>query len=347
MKLFNHNMPDHFPLNHFGSSKKIAAYEVVLKDKKQIAEGSYAFIFEKPKGFHFKAGRHVRMTLIDPSETDSKGNSRFLSLASTPKDLDLVVAMRMTDSAFKRVSGQMQIGDKVQIQLRLDNMHGSFTLHDDPLIPAVFLIGGIGIVPAFSMIKDATERKLPHKIYLFYSNRRPEDAPFLDELEKLAKQHPTFKLIATMTDPEKSAKSWQGETGKIDPAMLKKYVGDLDSSIYYIAGLSEMVNAMKRLLKDSGINKDNIRAEDFSGFKMHIMTMSPNAWKNHFALIAIAVVIIAVVILHVGAAVSISKTNLGASLINNPISYVMLGLMLIIVPFKFKHLLGFIHRKKK
>src|SRR3990167_10380726 len=113
--------------------------------------------------------------------------------------------MRMTDSAFKRVLGQMQIGEKVLIQILLNSPHGSFLIHDDASKPAVFLIGGIGIVPAFSMIKDAIERKLPHKIFLFYSNRRPEDAPFLDELENLAKQNLSFKLIATMTEPEKSA----------------------------------------------------------------------------------------------------------------------------------------------
>jgi ferredoxin-NADP reductase len=52
-------------------------FEVALKNKKQIAEGTYAFSFEKPKGFHFRAGQHVRMTLINPPETDSEGNSRF------------------------------------------------------------------------------------------------------------------------------------------------------------------------------------------------------------------------------------------------------------------------------
>jgi len=62
-----------------------------------------------------------------------------------------------------------------------------------------------------------------------------------NELENLAKQNPRFKLIPTMAQPEKSAKSWRGETGHIDHAMLKKYVDDLQSPIYYIAGLPAMV----------------------------------------------------------------------------------------------------------
>src|SRR5207302_879635 len=168
----NHKMHGTFLLNHVRPlSMKRVAYEVALKEKKQLAEGTIAFVFEKPNGFHFKAGQHIRMTLIHPPETDSEGNSRFFSLANSPQEKDLVIAMRMRDTAFKRVLGRLQIGDKVRIEILLKSPHASFTLHDDPSKPAVFLIGGIGIVPAFSMIKDATERKLPHPLFLFYSNR--------------------------------------------------------------------------------------------------------------------------------------------------------------------------------
>lgn len=260
----------HGPAMHLRSmSKQRTAYEVALKDKKQIAEGTIAFVFEKPNGFHFNAGQHIRMTLINPPETDSESNSRFFSLANSPQEKDLLIAMRMRDTAFKRVLGRMQIGDKVLIEILLEGPQGSFALHDDASKSVVFLIGGTGIVPAFSMMKDAIKRKLPHTIFLFYSNRRPEDAPFLDELENLAKQNPSFKLIATMTQNQKSAKSWRGESGYIDHSMLKKYLDDLESPIYYIAGLPEMVRAMKTLLEDLMVNEDSIRAEEFSGFNLN------------------------------------------------------------------------------
>ena len=77
------------------SSMKKASFEVALKSKKQIAEGTWAFTFEKPKEFQFKAGQHIRMTLINPLETDSRGNSRFFSLANSTQDTELVIAMRM------------------------------------------------------------------------------------------------------------------------------------------------------------------------------------------------------------------------------------------------------------
>ena len=354
MKLFNHSMPSHFPAGHSGppDPRNIVSYEVTLKSKKEIAEGTMAFAFEKPNVFKFRAGQHVRMTLINPPETDSEGDSRFFSLASTPQEKDLVIAMRMRDTAFKRVLKNMQIGEKVKIQMRLDNPHGSFTLHEDSSKPAVFIIGGIGIVPAYSMIKDATERKLSHKIFLFYSNRRPEDAPFLEELQNLTKQNSNFKLIATMTEAEKSAKSWKGETGKIDLSMIKKYVDDLESPIYYISGLSDMVSAMKKMVIGAGVNEDNIHAEEFTGFNLnelhgtmgHGVTHNPSTSHAIFALLGL--VIVAVVVGHVFAATSIFKSGIEGAFFSSPLFYLMLILMIIIVPFKLKHVLSF-HRKRR
>ena len=344
MNHFTHNRPGHSLPTSSGSSKKIVAFEVALKEKKHLAEETMAFVFEKPDGFHFQAGQHVRMTLLHAPETDRKGMRRFFSLASSPQENDLVIAMRMGNTAFKRVLRCMQIGDKVRIEIMLHNAHDSFVLHDNLSKPAVFLIGGIGIVPAFSVIKDAVERNLQRQMFLFYANRRPEDAPFLDELENMAKQHSSFQCIATMTQTERSARSWEGETGYINHAMLTKYVGDLQSPIYYVAGMSEMVNAMKTLLKDAGVNKEHIRTEDFSGFKMHLMTRIPIAWKNHFALLALVLLIIGAVLLHATAVISLSQTSFGASLLRNPITYVMIGAMFVVM-FKLKYSLGLKHSK--
>ncbi len=326
------------------SSMKKASFEIALKDKKQIAEGTMAFVFEKPEGFKFKAGQHVRMTLINPPETDNEGDSRFMTLANTPQEINLVFAMRMRDTAFKRVLGRMRIGEKVLIQILLDVPHGAFALHDDSSKPAVMLAGGIGIIPAYSMIKDATERKLPHKIVLFYSNRRPEDAPFLDELEQLSKQNLNFKLIATMTEPEKSTKSWQGEVGRIDSEMLTKYVHDLQTPVYYIAGLPEMTSSMQKLLKEIGIKESDIHAEEFSGFNLNEIRKVPNhAWKRHVLIGAIVLVVVAVVAVHVGAAVSMP--NIFS--LTNPFFYILLVLMVVVIPLKFRHFMSLIHSWKK
>jgi len=254
--------------NNKSGQSKLLSYDVALKGKKQVAERTYAFTFEKLKDFQFTAGQHVRMTLINPPETDDEGDSRFLSLVSTPQDKDLVIAMRMRDTAFKRVLSKLPVGTKVRIQMRQHAHAGAFILHDDASRSAVFIVGGIGIVPAYSMIKDALERNLPYKLILFYSNRRPEDAPFLSELQRLTKQYANFTFVPTMTEPENSATKWSGQTGRINQVTLNQFVKHSSQPIYYVSGLSEMVGAMKTLLKQAGVGDEDIRTEEFAGFTM-------------------------------------------------------------------------------
>ena len=235
---------------------------VKLKNKMELAEGTMGFYFEKPPGFQFKAGQFGDWTLIDPPETDAEGNFRTFTIASAPAEEDLMVATRMRDTAFKRVLRSAPAGTEVE----LDGPFGSMALHEDRGRPAVFLAGGIGITPFRSMSLQAMRETQSPRLYLFYSNRRPEDAAFLSEFVPLEKQNPGFKLIATMTDLTNSTKAWNGETGHIDGAMLSKYLPDLAAPIYYTAGPPPMVAAMRKMLSGAGINAQNIRYEDFVGY---------------------------------------------------------------------------------
>src|ERR1700674_134692 len=152
-------------------------YTTRLNERRDVAESTMAFHLEKPPGFQFKTGQYMNVTLIDPPETDAEGNTRSFSISGAPFEADLVVATRIRDTAFKRVFRTLSLGSEV----RISGPFGSFTLHTDASRPAVFLVGGIGITPFRSIILQAAKDKLAHKLYLFYSNRRPEDAAFLDE----------------------------------------------------------------------------------------------------------------------------------------------------------------------
>lgn len=237
-------------------------YKTILRRKEEIADGTMAFHFEKPGGFAFKAGQFGDFTLINPVETDAEGNTRGFSLASAPYEGDLMFATRMRDTAFKRVLKTMEIGTEVS----LDAPYGSFTLHNNARIPAVFLTGGIGVTPVRSIILQAAHDNLPHKIFLFDSNRTPEDAAFLNQLMEAQEKNPNYTFVGTMTEMEKSSQSWDSETGYIAKPMLVKYIGDLTLPIYYLAGPAAMVTAMRKTLNEAGVDDDNIRTEEFSGY---------------------------------------------------------------------------------
>lgn len=240
----------------------MAEYRVKLTKKEEVAVGTFVFYFEKPSGFKFIAGQYLNLRLIDPLETDEEGNRRFFSIAAAPYEKGLMIATRMRDSAFKRTLKNMPVGEEVEIF----GPSGNLILHQDTSQKAVLLAGGIGITPFRSMILQASFERLPHKIYLFYSNRRPEDSAFLQELEKIQKENPNYKFIGTMTEMTDSKRIWQGETDYITKQLLIKYLGSLDKAIFYTAGPPQMVEAMVKLLQEAGVNKDRVKSEDFTGY---------------------------------------------------------------------------------
>ncbi len=235
---------------------------VRLGNREEIAERTIACRLEKPRDFVFKPGQFIEVTLLNPPETDAEGNSRAFSIASAPRDDFLLVVTRLRESAFKRVLSHVPQGTR----LKIDGPFGDLHLHNDSSRVAVMLCGGIGITPFRSIILNATQNNLPHRIFLFYSNRRPEDAPFLEEMQALEKQNPQFKLVACMTEMEKSRLRWDGERGKINRQMIEKHLGGLPSAIYYVTGPPGFVAGMRAMLANSGVDDDAIRTEEFGGY---------------------------------------------------------------------------------
>jgi ferredoxin-NADP reductase len=217
---------------------------------------------ETKAGFSYLAGQSIDLTFTEPPETDAEGNTRPFTLASSPDDDHLAIATRMRDTAFKRTLKAMAPGTPMQFE----GPFGELTLPERTTRPVVFLAGGIGITPFYSMSRFAAAHALPHRITLFYSNRRPEDAAFLDEFMELPKKNTNFTFVGTMTEMEKSSMPWEGEQGYIDAAMLARHLAGATDAIYYLAGPAGMVAALRKMLNESGVSNDDIRTEEFTGY---------------------------------------------------------------------------------
>ncbi len=245
-----------------GEAAGESGYSVTLTARRLVAEGTMAFYFDKPMQCVFSPGQFVDLTLPQPSETDAAGNTRAFSIASAPQESTLMVATRLRDTAFKRELQRMPLGSTV----RMEGPFGKLVLHADQTRPAVFLAGGIGITPFRSMVVEAALQRSSHPMVLFYSNRRPEDAPFLDELQALQATNPRYTFVGTMTEPEKSSLGWQGETGYINAALLAKHLVNVNKPIYYVVGPPGMVSALRIMLKEARIDDSDIRTEKFAGY---------------------------------------------------------------------------------
>jgi len=242
----------------------MAEYEMTLVDRQRIARDTMAFWFDtNGTSFGFRAGQHADFVFTHPRIESESDNSRTFSLASSPHDKrPVMIVMRMRKTAFKIALKSAALGTKFIVS----RPRGAFTLHRDITRPAVFLAGGIGIAPIRSVLQQATQERLPHKLYLFYSNRDADDAAFLEEFESLTAQNPNFIFIPTVTGQGTIA--WPYEKGHINREMLMRYLLGLKGPIYYIAGPSGMVTAMTDLLNASGVSEDDVKSEEFGDYKL-------------------------------------------------------------------------------
>ena len=170
-------------------------FEAALVGRELVAERTMAFRFAKPADWTYRAGQFVDITLLDPPETDAEGNTRGFSISSAPSEGVIMITTRLRDTAFKRVLQAMPLGTPVKIE----GPFGDLRLHHADR-PAVVLTGGIGITPFRSILLETIrDGGLPYPVVVFYANRRPQDAAFLDELRQVGQQDANFTFVPTMS----------------------------------------------------------------------------------------------------------------------------------------------------
>lgn len=237
-------------------------FETCLASRELVADRTMSFRFEKPSDWSYRAGQFIDITLLEPPQTDAEGNTRGFSVSSAPAENVIQITTRLRDTAFKRVLQDVPLGTAVKIE----GPFGDLRLHHANR-PAVVLTGGIGITPFRSILVQAMrEGGLPYRLVLFYANRRPEDAAFLDELQAIADGDRDLTFVPTMTAADTSNRAWAGERGHIDSAMLDRHLEGVSGAIYYLTGPPGMVAGLRAMLVSKGNDEDDIRTEEFTGY---------------------------------------------------------------------------------
>ena len=236
-------------------------YDSTLLGSEEIAKAARAFHFEKPEGFDFTPGQSIDLVLPEGFPGETGDRRRTFSIVSAPHEDRLTIGTRMRKSAYKQPLAEAAPGETV----RIVGPKGTMALHDEPDRAIVMIAGGIGITPFISIIRNEAEQESPRPMALLYSNHRPADAAYMDELRALEKRLDNFHMVATMTAPE-ADDDWDGETRRIDPEMVEGAASGLPRPHYYIAGTPDMSEAMRQMLDDMGIADDDIHSEDFTGY---------------------------------------------------------------------------------
>ncbi len=233
--------------------------KVRLKEKREIAKETLYLEFDLlGQELNFEPGQFFQLTLLNPTYSDERGNSRYLGFANNPTEKETIsTATRYGTSAFKKSLLELPIGTETEI-----GSIGGHGILNETEKPKVLIAGGIGVVPFMSILRYAKTQSLADNLTLIYANKNRESAVFFDELENMAKENNQFKFIPIMLHDE----NWTGEKNRIDQQFIKKYFENPNENLYFVTGAQKFVLPVFQALKDTGIDASNITIEIFTGY---------------------------------------------------------------------------------
>lgn len=239
-----------------------------LVEIRDIGNTIKEYVFKPVVPLKFKAGQYLEITLpvsaVKGRKTDARGNRRSFSIASSPTEDHILLGVKHAtpSSTFKLELANLKKGEVIAG----NNVAGDFILPIDDRAKLVFIAGGIGITPFRSMLKYLVDSKHNRSITLFYAVSDAKQIVYKDILNEAKEFGLKIVYVLTPMEGHEVPKSWTGEVGFIDQAMIEKHVLDYKKRQFYVSGPDAMVQANKKLLRSIGITRDQIKTDYFSGY---------------------------------------------------------------------------------
>jgi Na+-transporting NADH:ubiquinone oxidoreductase subunit F len=132
----------------------------------------------------------------------------------------------------------------------------------------IFIGGGAGMAPMRSHIFDQLRRlKSDRKISFWYGARSLRELFYKEDYDELAAENENFDWHVALSDPQPEDK-WKGHTGFIHNVLLEEYLKEHpapEDCEFYMCGPPMMNQACINMLKDMGVEDENIMLDDFGG----------------------------------------------------------------------------------
>ena len=190
---------------------------------------------------------------------EEQGVVKFnIRIASPPPGSSGIPAGKMSSYTFN-----LKPGDKMKVY----GPFGEFFAKDTDA-EMVFIGGGAGMAPMRSHIFDQLKRlNSTRKISFWYGARSMREAFYGEEYDSLAVENDNFEWHLALSDPQ-SEDNWDGLTGFIHNVLFENYLKDHDAPEdceFYMCGPPMMNAAVVQMLKDLGVEDENILLDDFGG----------------------------------------------------------------------------------
>ena len=132
----------------------------------------------------------------------------------------------------------------------------------------VFVGGGAGMAPMRSHIFDQLKRlHSKRKMSFWYGARSKREMFYVEDFDGLQAENDNFKWHVALSDPLPED-NWDGYTGFIHNVLYENYLKDHEAPEdceYYMCGPPMMNAAVIGMLKNLGVEDDNILLDDFGG----------------------------------------------------------------------------------
>lgn len=229
-------------------------YEVGFLERESCGTEVASFRFSKPEGYSFVPGQHMVLRL----ETAEGPQSKPFTHSQAPRDGYLEVTTRLSGSAFKNALAVLEPGERVTVLGPL----GGLVLPPRTTRIA-FLVGGVGITPARSMLRDAWQNgRIWEDAVVFYGNRDPSCMPFAAELAEMTSTG--VRVVHVIEHPDDG---WEGYTGFVTARIVAENMDASDGRTFCVSGPPVMVDAMERVLDELGVEPGRRLIERFGTTK--------------------------------------------------------------------------------
>jgi propane monooxygenase reductase subunit len=208
---------------------------------------------EEPLEFH--AGQYVDIRIPGSDST------RAFSMSNTPSAPDrLEFMIKLYPGG--RFSGLLKDELAPGQALDIRGPYGVFILREHSDADLVFIGGGAGMAPIWSLLNSMAERGIERKVTYYYGARSREDLFHLDELARLAERLPDFRFVPALSEPAPDD-DWEGEVGMITD-VVDRLEGDLSGYEGYLCGPPPMIDAAIPTLEAHGITEARIFYDKFT-----------------------------------------------------------------------------------
>ena len=112
------------------------------------------------------------------------------------------------------------------------------------------------------MIREMLFCNVGGDVSLFFSCRKSEEIPYLEEFRQLASEHENFHFFPICTREEEES-SWTGLRGRLTSDMLDRQMERVPDAAYYICGPSEFIDGMTEMLVEKDVSIKRIHVERF------------------------------------------------------------------------------------